>query len=169
VQVAIKLIITHQGRTDAGKTQTVAAMTDKTAFVSVLPGRIRLRHPLLRDGGRHRALTARLLPLAQVEGNPAIGSLLLYFDPADTGLETRIRAEVAAVLPIDPSPVPAALPQPHKAKWQINRAAKIGAVASMAVSLAALGTSRKLHAQAGALFVMMMLTHMATHWRRTFK
>ncbi|AVM74915.1 hypothetical protein [Magnetospirillum gryphiswaldense] len=154
-------------------------MTDKTAFVSILPGRIRLRHPLLRDTGRHRALTARLLPLALVEGNPVIGSLLLRFDPADTSMETRIRAEVAAVLP-DPS-APAsprasphmgkriALPQPHKAKWQINRAAKIGAVASMAVSLAALGTSRKLHAQAGALFVMMMLTHMATHWRRTFK
>ena len=155
-------------------------MTDKTAFVSVLPGRIRLRHPLLRDTGRHRALTARLLPLALVEGNPVIGSLLLRFDPADPGMETRIRAEVAAVLPIDPS-APAsprasphmgtriALPQPHKAKWQINRAAKIGAVASMAVSLAALGSSRKLHAQAGAVFVMMMLTHMATHWRRTFK
>lgn len=155
-------------------------MTDKTAFVSVLPGRIRLRHPLLRDAGRHRDLTTRLQALAQVEGNPAIGSLLLYFDPTDTGTETRIRAEVAAVLPIDPPPPSTArssphrgkriaLPQPHKAKWQINRVAKIGAVASMAVSLAALGTSRKLHAQAGALFVVMMLTHMATHWRRTFK
>lgn len=160
-------------------------MTDKTAFVSVLPGRIRLRHALLRDAVRHRALTERLQPLAEIEGNVAIGSLLLRFDPADTGLETRIRTEVAAVLPVDPSPLPPApsrpdrssphrgkriaLPQPHKAKWQINRVAKIGAVASMAVSLAALGTSRKLHAQAGALFVMMMLTHMATHWRRTFK
>lgn len=155
-------------------------MTDKTAFVSVLPGRIRLRHALLRDAVRHRALTARLQPLAEIEGNVAIGSLLLRFDPADTGLETRIRAEVAAVLPINPSPSRPdrssphrgrriALPQPHKAKWQINRVAKIGAVASMALSLAALGTSRKLHAQAGALFVMMMLTHMATHWRRTFK
>ena len=155
-------------------------MTDKTAFVSILPGRIRLRHPLLRDTSRHRDLTARLLPLVQVEGNPVIGSLLLRFDPTDTGMETRIRAEVATVLPIDPSPPTTprssphmgkriALPQPHKAKWQINRAAKIGAVASMAVSLAALGSSRKLHVQAGAVFVMMMLTHMATHWRRTFK
>lgn len=153
-------------------------MTDKTAFVSVLPGRIRLRHALLRHAGRFRDLTMRLQPLAQVEGNPAIGSMLLRFDPADAGIEARIRAEVAASLPAEEAIKPRspphvgkriALAAPHKAKWEINRAAKIGAVASMAVSLAALGTSRKLHAQAGALFVLMMLTHMAIHWRRTFK
>lgn len=148
-----------------------------TAFVSVLPGRIRLRHALLRDATRHQSLTAQLQPLVEVEGNVAIGSLLLRFDPADSGMEARIRAEVATVLPTvadKPRSSPhmgkrIALAQPHKAKWQINRAAKIGAVISMAVSLAALGTSKKLHAQAGALFVLMMLTHMATHWRRTFK
>lgn len=151
-----------------------------TAFVSVLPGRIRLRHALLRDATRHQTLTARLRSMVEVEGNVAIGSLLLRFDPTDTGMEVRIRAEVAMVLPADPSAPTKprspphmgkriALAQPHKAKWQINRAAKIGAVISMAVSLAALGTSKKLHAQAGALFVLMMLTHMATHWRRTFK
>lgn len=155
-------------------------MDGMTAFVSVLPGRIRLRHALLRDAARHRALTARLQPLAEVEGNVAIGSLLLRFDPTDTGMEARIRTEVSMVLPADPSAPPKprspphvgkriALPQSHKAKWQINRAAKIGAVISMVVSLVALGTSKKLHAQAGALFVIMMLTHMATHWRRTFK
>ena len=154
-------------------------MDHVTVFASVLPGRIRLRHPLLRDGARHAALSERLAALVAVEGNPRLGSLLLRFDPADSGMEARIRAEVAAALP---APEPAARPVPHvgkrialpksrkaAAKWEINRAAKIGAIVSMAISLAALGTSKKLHAQAGFVFVAMMLAHMAAHWRRTFK
>ena len=152
-------------------------------FVSVLPGRIRLRHPLLRDRKRHAALAARLEPLGTVQGNSAVGSFLICFDPARPELDAAIRAEVAALLP-QPAAEPAtvrrqvphvgkriALPRPRKtpAKWELNRAAKIGAVVSMAVSLAALGTSKKLHAQAGFVFVAMMLAHMAVHWRRTFK
>lgn len=153
-------------------------MDGVTAFVSVLPGRIRLRHPALRERARHAELTTRLQKLVQVEGNPALGSLLLRFAPDDDGMVARIRAEVAAVLPVSstdqPRPRPhvgqrIALTGPRKAKWEINRAAKIGAVVSMAVSLAALGSSKKLHAQAGAVFVAMMLAHMAVHWRRTFK
>ncbi|MBR9973322.1 hypothetical protein [Magnetospirillum sulfuroxidans] len=149
-------------------------MDSVNVFASVLPGRIRLRHPLLRDKSRHDALTARLQALAQVEGNPALGSMLLRFDPDDGTMQARIRAEVAAVLPAIARPVPhvaqrIALTAPRKAKWEINRVAKIGAMASMAVSLLALGTSKKLHAQAGAVFVAMMLTHMAVHWRRTLK
>ena len=143
------------------------------AFASVLPGRIRLRHPLLRDAKRHAALTARLAPLVMVEGDAAVGSLLLRFDPAQRDMPARIRAELAAVWPQEiaaPSPVPRRhKPRKNKAKWEVNRAAKIGAVLSMAVSLAALGSSRKLHAQAGVVFLGMMLTHMAVHWRRTFK
>ncbi|MFA6022394.1 MAG: hypothetical protein WC722_19215, partial [Rhodospirillales bacterium] len=96
------------------------------------------------------------------------------FDRDDLAMESRIRAEVAAMLPTTSRPVPhvaqrIALTAPRKAKWEINRVAKAGAMASMAVSLLALGTSKKLHAQAGAVFVAMMLAHMAVHWRRTFK
>ena len=67
-------------------------------FVSVLPGRIRLRHPLLRHQGRHTALCDRLRPLVRLESDQAIGSLLLSYDPADASMESRIRAEVDAVL-----------------------------------------------------------------------
>lgn len=147
------------------------------AFASVLPGRIRLRHPLLRDSRRHAALAARLAPLAAIEGDAAVGSLLLRFDPVQRDMPARIRAELAAVWPkAAVAPTPALVPAPHrhkprknKAKWEVNRAAKIGAILSMAVSLAALGSSRKLHAQAGVVFLGMMLTHMAVHWRRTLK
>lgn len=148
-------------------------------FASVLPGRIRLRHPVLRNPAVHAGLSARLGEMVRVQGDPTIGSLLLTFDPAASGMEARVRAIVAEVLPTEPAakkPVPhvgkrIALPKSRKAaaKWEINRAAKIGAVVSMAVSLAALSTSKKLHAQAGFVFVAMMLAHMAVHWRRTFK
>jgi len=152
-------------------------MDHVNVFASVLPGRIRLRHAVLRDRALHADLTSRLEKLAQVQGNAAIGSLLVTFDSTDSGLETRIRAEVAQVLPVvasKPAERPhvgkrIALPRPKTAKQDLNRAAKIGAVISMAVSLAALGTSKKLHAQAGIVFVAMMLAHMAVHWRRTFK
>lgn len=153
-------------------------MDGVTAFVSVLPGRIRLRHPALRERARHAELTTRLQKLVQVESNPTLGSLLLRFAPGDDDVVALIRAEVAAVLPAAladaPRPRPhmgqrIALARPRKAKWEINRAAKIGAMVSMAVSLAALGSSKKLHAQAGMVFVAMMLVHMAVHWRRTLK
>lgn len=146
-------------------------------FASVLPGRIRLRHRVLRDPAVHAGLSARLGEMVRVQGDPAVGSLLLTFDPAASDMEGRVRAIVAEILPAEPAakkPVPhvgkrIALKRPKTAKQELNRAAKIGAVVSMAVSLAALGTSKKLHAQAGFVFVAMMLAHMAVHWRRTFK
>lgn len=145
-----------------------------TVFASVLPGRIRLRHPLLRDAVRHRDLAARLRPLAVVDGNPVVGSLLLRFDPADPDAEARIRAEVAAVLPSTsvpaaPSPSPPRRKRKRSAKWDVNRIAKLGAVASLALSLAALGGSKRLHAQAGAVFVVLMAVHMAVHRRHLFR
>ncbi len=152
-------------------------MDNVNIYASVLPGRIRLRHAILRDPVLHAELTNRLEKLAQVQGNPAIGSLLLGFDATDPDIEPRIRAEVAAMLPPPPAK-PAlrphvgkriALPRPKAIKQDLNRVAKIGAIVSMAVSLAALGSSKKLHAQAGFVFVAMMLAHMAVHWRRTFK
>lgn len=150
-------------------------MDPVNVYASVLPGRIRLRHAILRDGMLHAELVQRLEKLVTVQADPAVGSLLLRFDAADHSMEARIRAEVAAILPRpQPKPVPhmgrrIALPRPKAVKQDLNRVAKIGAVVSMAVSLAALGTSKKLHAQAGYVFVAMMLTHMAVHWRRTFK
>lgn len=146
-------------------------MADVNVFASVLPGRIRLRHPLLRDAARHRDLLARLRVLGQVDGDLAIGSLLLRFDPADSGMLARVQTAVAAVVPPAPPSVPAVHRHSrHRAlKWRVNRAAKVGAVAGMALSLAALRFSKRLHVQAGAASVALMLVHMAVHWRRTFK
>lgn len=142
-----------------------------THLVSVLPGRIRVRHPALREDERYRALSGRLAALATLTGDPAVGSLLLTYDPsriAPAWMEERVRAEVAAVLPAPASGGdPARRGRPLKRS--VNRAAKIGAVAAMAVSLAALGSSRRLHAQAGLVAVALTLVHMAVHWRQTLR
>jgi hypothetical protein len=157
-------------------------------FVSVLPGRIRLRHTLLRERSCHAELCNRLRALVDLESDPTIGSLLLRYDPADTAMEARIRAEVDAVLLAvrsrgqtqtqDPdahstasenAPLVRHHPRRIHARSRINRVAKIGALAGMAASLVALGVSRKLHAQIGVLAVAMTLTHAAMHWRRTLR
>jgi len=157
-------------------------------FVSVLPGRIRLRHPVLRNRSRHTELCDRLRAYVDLASDPTIGSLLLRYDPADTDMEARIRAEVDALLRVAQSRVPTKTqeleahptasenaptirPGPRRihAQSRINRVAKVGALAGIAASLAALGVSRKLHAQIGVLAVAMTLTHAAMHWRRTFR
>ncbi len=140
-----------------------------TIYASVLPGRIRLRHPDLRNASRRQVLAQQLSALARVDGNPAAGSLLLTFDPA---VEAQVRVVVDAAFPpvsaVPVSPSRRAV-RPGFGQRDVNRVAKAGAVVSMAVSLLALGTSRRLHAQAGMVFLVMMLIHMAVHWRRTFK
>jgi hypothetical protein len=157
-------------------------------YASVIPGRIRLRHGLLRAAGRHQALCAALQDAlrgrALVEGEVAQGSLLITAAPGqEAEAEALVRQVVAAQLPelaenraivptrpaITPRSQGGSAVRRRPVKRQVNQWAKVGAVASMAVSLAALGTSRRLHAQAGVVFVGMMLTHMAVHWRRTFK
>ncbi|UYO56121.1 hypothetical protein [Rhodopseudomonas palustris] len=158
-----------------------------SAFVSVLPGRIRLRHRMLRDRSRYAALDARLRTLVAVDGDPAVGSFLLRYDPADTAMEARIRAEVAAVwatmAPAEPPESPTADPEAAatandpiqrlrrraQTRSTINRVAKLGALAGMAGTVAALGVSRKLHAQMGIVAIAATLTHLAVHWRRTFR
>ncbi|MTV31560.1 hypothetical protein GJ654_11195 [Rhodoblastus acidophilus] len=143
---------------------------------------MRLRHPMLRNLELHARMQESLRAFVDVESNPATGSLLLRFDPADTEMESRIRAAVAAIVAAITPPSA----EPHaptatsarresapvlnaRAKREINRVAKVGSLAAMAVSIAALRSSRKLHAQAGYLSVFLMLTHAAFHWRRAFR
>lgn len=162
-------------------------MAVRDVFASVSPGRVRLRHPMLRERAVHTALCARLQPLLH-ESNAAVGSLLLRYDPTDAAMEAYIRAEVAALLPEarsdgDPqdrrdgariATSPDALDTPASAfrsrtRSRINRIAKIGALTGMAASLAALGVSRGLHARLGVFALSMMLAHVAIHRRRVLR
>lgn len=147
-------------------------------IASALPGRIRLRHPGFRRSGHHQALASRLAALDGLrvaEGNPAVGSLLLLYDPAVVPPATAEAWVLGAALEVlgiaEPAPAaPSAPASSAKAaaplKWPVNRVAKIGMMGSMALSLAALGTSKRLHAGAGALFVALALVHTTVHRKR---
>ncbi len=142
---------------------------------------------MLRDRSRYAALDNKLRTLVAVDGDPAVGSFLLRYDPADTAMEARIRAEVAALwatmAPVETpdSPTAAAevataasdpierLRRRAQTRSTINRVAKVGALAGMAGTVAALAVSRKLHAQMGVVAIAATLTHLAVHWRRTFR
>lgn len=176
-------------------------MDSITMMVSVVPGRIRLRHPTLKQKKVFDALVARLRPLGRLDGNFAVGSLLLTYPAQDTTVVGTVRKAIAEVMgapvstpaargpvvvasknvaggksPVAADDSAAALQARRTArlkrmrqKREINRWAKIGSIASMAVSLAALQSSKKLHAQAGMVFLAMMATHMGVHWRHTIR
>lgn len=161
-------------------------MTGRTSpIASAVPGRIRVRHPLLRRTDRFQEALARLeaLNAIRVSGsNPAVGSVLLSYDPAAVTPEvarSQVEALLSAVLhpaeappvPDDPTPVPVAEGKPAapELKWRINRAAKIGMMGSMAATLAALGVGKRVHAGFGTLFVAFMLVHMTVQRKRLFQ
>ena len=124
-------------------------------------------------------LCERLRALVALESDPRVGSLLLRYDPSDGAMEGLIRAEIDAVMAAMP---PAGQTEPghsdaanaddlrHRrhihTRATINRVAKIGALGGMVASLAALGVSRRLHAQIGVFAALMTLTHATMHWRR---
>ncbi|PWC44238.1 HMA2 domain-containing protein [Azospirillum sp. TSO22-1] len=144
-----------------------------SAIVSAVPGRIRLRHPTLRRSDHHRDVADRLAAvdgLRVAESNPAVGSLLVLYDPAALD-PAEAEARVAAVAGLDPGAAPAATPASAMRPMasRINRAAKIGMLGSMAATLAALTVGRRAHAGAGMLFVALMLVHIVNHRRRLFQ
>lgn len=153
-----------------------------TPIVSALPGRIRLRHPLLRQPGRNRDLADRIAALNGLrvaDSSTTAGSLLILYDPARTArtaAEALVAAAAADALNITPPPA-APSPPPgtgrvaagQTATRALNRAAKIGMMGSMAATLAALGVGKRLHAGAGAVFVALMLVHMTIQRKRLFQ
>ena len=159
-------------------------MTGRTSpIASAVPGRIRVRHPLLRGNDRFQEALGRLEALDTIrvtESNPAVGSFLLSYDPAGMtpdDARSRVEALLSAVLhpaeapPPSDTPAPAAEGKPAapELKWRINRAAKIGMMGSMAATLAALGVGKRVHAGFGTLFVAFMVVHMTVQRKRLFQ
>ncbi|AWJ86916.1 hypothetical protein TSH58p_26185 (plasmid) [Azospirillum sp. TSH58] len=160
-------------------------MTARTSpIASAVPGRIRVRHPLLRRADRFQEALGSLESLDSVRitgSNPAVGSFLLSYDPAAVAPDdarSQVEALLSAVLhpaeappPDTPAPAPAAASKPAapELKWRINRAAKIGMMGSMAATLAALGVGKRVHAGFGTLFVAFMLVHMTVQRKRLFQ
>lgn len=156
-------------------------MTLDTVIVSSIPGRLRLRHPLLRRAQQSNEVAARLRSIVgvlSVEANPATGSLLLHYDSARcdrSSMETQVAATARfddaapfGMLPpqSETRPQPQA-PSPSRKRGpgrELNRLAKVGMVVSFPVSLAfAAAGGKRLHALAGGVFTLLLLIHLAVH------
>jgi len=146
------------------------------AIVASLPGRLRLRSPLLRQRGHCQGLVASLQAIdgmLSVEANALAGSLLLRYDAGrctPAAMEARVGDAVAAALGMEPSVPSAAPPSGKRAAREWNRVAKLGMLASLPVSLAlAAAGSKRLHAVSGGVFTLLLLVHMAVHRRHLIK
>ncbi|CCG41785.1 heavy metal translocating P-type ATPase [Magnetospirillum molischianum] len=91
-----------------------AGWIDAVEVVHRVPGRVRLRY---RSHGRPIATAPLVRAVSELDGvtaariNPAARSLILSYDPAETGAEA-LRASVAALLPtVQPETAPAAAPK----------------------------------------------------------
>lgn len=148
-------------------------------IVSSIPGRLRLRHPALRNPARLEKLEHRLAAWPQVlelKANPATGSLLLRYDVVGLGeaeCASRCEAALADLLPRPPEKVavvdaPPAKPRSTRARTlRANRLAKRGMLASLVASmlLAAAGAKRG-HIWTGMFFLHALGVHLWVH-RRT--
>lgn len=160
-------------------------MTRKNALVSCLPGRIRLRHPALRDKRCNARLATALSTLNEaltVEPNLTAGSVLFRYDPTRCdrrAMEARVGAlcgrelgePATAAEPAEErtgaadTPAPAAARRRSAAK-QFNRLAKLAMLASFPLSLAlAAQGEKRLHAVTGGAFTLFLLVHLIVHRR----
>lgn len=144
----------------------------KSAIVSRLPGRLRLRDPSLRPPQDNEALRTELGGwdgMVAVEGNPATGSLLLCYDIAKIPaheMEARVAARLNTHLGLDQPEAPAVAAKERLTLRQMNRAAKIGMIGSLTGSLLALAVGKKLHAALGAMHVAFLMVHIANHRKK---
>ena len=139
-------------------------------IVSRIPGRLRLRHAALRAPEQNRTLRTDIAGwtgIVSVDGNLAAGSVLIHYDPvimSPAEIETRLAERLNAALG---TPRPRRHRRKNAAAWkEINVPVKAGMLISLTVSLLALGTSRRVHAGAGALYLAFLLLHLAAY-RRT--
>jgi hypothetical protein len=151
-----------------------------TLIASSIPGRLRLRHAALRNPHqleRLRAATAGWQGVLAVATNPRAGSLLIRYDPVrleTKPCEQRALAAVAEVLglrPVTAGPTrrhagrPGGLP-----RVKVNRWAKRGMLASLALSLALAAMGHKSwHALVGIAFLHGLAVHLWIHRQRLLR
>ena len=136
-------------------------------IASSIPGRIRVRDPQLRQAERLERLRAVLAGgegVTSSEINPTVGSLLLGYDAATVApeiMEALVDAAVDAEL---------AAPRPDTAEARLNRYAKRGMLASLALSLAfAAAGKKRWHVLSGGLFLAGLGLHLAVNRKRLLR
>lgn len=154
-------------------------------IASSLPGRLRLK---LADAGQLATLadTFRSLEgVGELTCRPGSVSLIVHYDRrlARPAIEAFARQQLGLEAPAadddampDPDDTelstPARAPAAPRRKWRlvVNRYAKYGAVAAMAVSLLAIAARRKrLHTQAGLVSLALTALHMGIHRRNLLR
>lgn len=144
-------------------------------FASRIPGRIRLRHPALKQ---KRVLGALIDEISAWEGvtaamgNCATCGLLVCYDQNRRPQQAMEQALADRLNALPEMAVPVVPPSPARRAWNangVNRIAKLAGVGGMALSLAALPFSRSLHATAGGIGVAFLLLHMSHHRRKLWK
>ncbi len=149
-------------------------------IASSIPGRLRLRHTLLRDPARLARLVEdfRQWPqVGEVSANVRTGSLLVRYDAAalcEAECARRCAAAVAGLLPAPPRdaapPISTATPATRAgrragtSRVRANRLAKRAMLATLAASmlLAAMGAKR-LHIWSGIAFLHALGVHLWVH------
>lgn len=155
-------------------------------IASSIPGRLRLRHTLLRDPARLARLVEdfRQWPqVGEVSANVRTGSLLVRYDAAALREEECTRRCAAAVAGLLPTPledaappIPATTPATRAgrragtSRVRANRLAKAGMLAGLAASmvLAAMGAKR-LHIWTGVFFLHALGVHLWVHRRNLLR
>ena len=142
------------------------------SVVSRLPGRLRIRHPLLRDPRRIAEAGAQAWEVdgvEQVEAQPITGSLLIRYDHYKTTEDQLLSCFTQYISGRTFSPrKPNSSPAPGRRVWR--RAVNLGMLGSLGLSVyAAYRISKKSHVALGYLFLAVSLEHLRLNRRRLFR
>lgn len=151
----------------------MASVDEGKAVASSLPGRLRLKHAVLRRPAVNARLAAEIAGWAGVAattGHAGAGSLLVLYD-ADVVAPADMRARAAALVLSHVPAVPAdAAAKDDLDLWaaigSLNRPAKIGMMATLGASMAALAVNRRLHAAFGGAYLGLLAVHLLKHRRK---
>lgn len=150
-------------------------------IASSIPGRLRLRHAVLRNPAQLARLAEDIGHWPQVGAvsiNARTGSLLVHYDalalPESACRQRAIDAVAALAPPAGAPPAQPAVTARYGTRGQsvrrANRLAKLGMLAGLSLSmlLAALG-AKHLHAWAGLFFLHALGVHLWVHRRNLLR
>ncbi|PIP00218.1 hypothetical protein [Pleomorphomonas carboxyditropha] len=155
----------------------MASRDEAKGIASSLPGRLRLRHAVLRRPAVNAALAAEIggwPGVTAATGSAGTGGLLVAYDVETVGQAEMEARSVALVLSHVPeAPVDAAddddgddAPDVWERVGALNRPAKIGMFATLGASMAALAVSRRVHAAFGGAYLGLLAIHLLKHRRK---
>ena len=138
---------------------------------SFIDGRVRLRHPALRDAATADMAAAVIGGVEGVESvrvNPLTGSLLIFYDAETLSRERllELAEQGAALLPEEEKPssgVACSLGRlllDRRATRFVNRAMLVSLLCSLVGAASGMGA---VHRVTGAVFALASLQHMAAH------